>query len=90
MILSTQEITGDGTEQVIDLPEVDHEARIAIIFDGFDEDLTLRQSAGGPGLRIPASEPQPFPTGRYRRGTAPDRIVVSAGDSVDITIVRSY
>jgi len=90
MILSTQTITGDGTEQAIDLPEIDNEARISIIFDDFDEDLTLRQSADGPEVRIPASEPQPFPTGRYRRGSAPDRIVVADTDSVDITVVRSY
>lgn len=90
MILSEQTITGDGTEQTIELPDIDSGALIAMVFDGFDEDLTLRQSADGPGVRIPASEPQPFPTGTYRRGNAPKRIVVANADSVDITVVRSY
>lgn len=90
-ILSTQEITGDGTEQSIDLPSVpSSNAVFGFLFDDFTEDLTLRQGEGGPEIRVPADGEQPFPIGRFRLASAPDRIIVANEDSVTITIVRLY
>ena len=90
-ILSTQAITGDGTEQAIDLPSVPSPAaRVVFLFDDFEEDLILRQGADGPEIRIPAGEPQPFPAGPWRLSNAPKRLVVANGDSVDVSIVRVH
>lgn len=90
-LLSTQTIAGDGTEKEIELPESPSPGtKIAFIFDGYTEDLELRQSADGVAVRIPASAQQPFPMSPFRLRNAPDRILVEDGDSVDITIMRLH
>ena len=88
-ILSTQTISGSASAQSIEYPEIAaRNAKIALIFDGYAEDITLYQSEDGPNVRVPSGESQPFPAGPFRVGNPPSSVLVAVGDSVTITIQR--
>ena len=87
-LLSTQEIIGDGTPQAIEYPSVlSPNAKIALIFDDFENDLTLVQGGDRGEVRIPADD-QPFPYGPFRLNDPPESVTIDNADSVTISIHR--